>query len=94
MRWIFISAKALENSWTREEVLKLVITSSVGVRNACGVRCGAVERLSVLLFACDSTVTEVIIPVTQLKPDIDNNIGIFHVVVFAALYHCYGLCFL
>lgn len=77
----------------REEVLNFVITSSVVVRNVWEVSCGAAEGLSVLLFACDSTVTELIIPVTQLKPNIGNNIGIFHIVVFAALYHCYGLCF-
>lgn len=57
-----------------------------------GVSCGAVERLGVLLFGCDSTVTEVILPATQLKANIGNNTGLLCTVIFAALYCCYGLC--
>lgn len=56
-----------------------------------GVSRGAAERLGVLLFGCDSAVTEVILPVTQLKPNIGNNTGLLHTVIFAALYCCYGL---
>lgn len=49
------------------------------------VSCRAAERLGVLLFACDSTLTEVILPGRQLKANIGNNTGLLHTVIFAAL---------
>jgi len=75
-----------------EEVLKLVITSSVGVQNAWGCELWGCRKDCVLPSDCDSAVTGVILAVAQLKPNIGNNTGLLHTVAFAALYCCYGLC--